>query len=212
VSWPQVIGFGAGDIRIEWTNANGAYTARVSGDATSTVINGAPISPATVDYHQKVKIYKESAQGDILLAESPDSFIYDPNIAGGSTSTARMKRSVLYFSGLRADARSLQLFLWRSGDSKPAMPISVPAAKTIAGSLIPGWFIFDWNNFAIGDYNYEFTTFDSAGNALDYAHGQLTLGRNPTVNGKFIDTVQPVFTPGAPSRTSSPVPKPTTPL
>jgi YD repeat-containing protein len=196
VSWPPVVGFGSGNIRVDWINATGTYSVTVDGNATSASVRGSIFS---TDIHQTVRVYKETAQGNILLAESPADYLYGPSGQGNPAATAHML-DVLNFTGQRSNAQSLKLYLWPAGGTKPATPVPVPIAKNINNTPIPGWFLFNWGSFgfAPGNYNYEFTTLDGAGNPLDSAQGKLSLGATPKVNSKFIDTVQPVLTPGDP--------------
>jgi len=210
---PIISGLGSGLARVEWevstgkdilsaafgtsnvydSNGNVVSTNILESETLATVINvgtthlGGSISPGG---EYKVRIIKQSdLYGDILVVE----FIGIYNDWNFPTPIDVSTPDKIQFTGLPAEADTMELWLWPSGGIKG---VSVPVYKQVAaGTPIDGWFTFDWSSYADGNYNYEYKVKDSGGVELDYIKGDLTLGANPTINSQLQEQLQPVNTP-----------------
>ena len=207
LSFPPIIGYGDGNIKIVWETINiTTVTGSISADQTTISLTG-PQSRSFFDYLGEaytLSIYKEMGQGDVLIAaksgfypetvEQWDAFI-DNKYYSYTTTEAP---SIIHFTGQPADASTLDLWLWLVGGTKPIDPISVSKVTTADGTAIDGWFLFDWTGYTAGDYQYEYKLKDIDGKQLDYVRGTLTLGDTPTVNSQEQYQIQPIVTPSTP--------------
>ncbi len=198
VSWPPIVGYGDGNIRVVWSTNTGTFTSIVGSGATSTRVVGAVVfTNALTSY--TVSVYKETPQGSLLITSTSGGYSWSGDFnTGGSFSAQSAVASVLHFTGMRSETQTLQFWLWPQSGAQPAAPVAVPRLN-INGNVVNDHFVFDWSGYASGNYNYEIRTVDTFGKELDHVRGTLTLGSNPAVASKQVHQIQPLVTPGSPT-------------
>ncbi len=184
-------GLGDGDFRLVFED-DGGYDFEMTGFRDHP--NPGDVTFPYVDYYEgsnyygdwgdtyTLRIYQQTSFGEILIAT--ESASYSPS--GGRLVSTRELTDTFTLTGVPQQARSVELWLWEDGQTKPANPVTLSRQENIAGTPIDGWFSLAREGYPAGAYQYEYKIYDGDGVELDYISGTLDLtDETLTVNTKL---------------------------
>lgn len=212
VSWPPIIGYGDGSIRVEWTSSKGVYNGYTSSTQTSVTVKAAltPNGLVGLDDTNYYRIYKQTTDGEILVDTVS---IYIPNNASAYGTTAYGQiEDKLHIKGLSPDVIVAEILLQQTDPPPPDniayLPVPMTQVTTVSGEPIKGWYTYDVSGRPAGSYDFEIKTYlppelsqgtiayDAQGEQLDYLRGSLTLGGSPAILTHEVRTTVPISSPG----------------
>ncbi|MBI2308425.1 MAG: LysM peptidoglycan-binding domain-containing protein [Rhodocyclales bacterium] len=182
VGIPDTSALGSGNLRVHVQldgaaglggGGNDAYVAANASSASvsfSESCSGSPTAARGYSY----AIYKQTANGEILIASYSGSV--PPPVWGSqstNSSTVAMSNTV-HFSGQRPDAARLILMSRPAGANSGWTVTDVPRLQR-NGSAVAGWFALDWSAWNRGNYEFQYVVLDGANNVVNSEQGQMLL-------------------------------------
>ena len=171
VTWPMVTGFGDGKIRIEWKSIDSrgvSHTATgiASTDQTSwslwgrNITQGGAYADVVTD---EVRIYKETAKGDILITQLVTSV---PNTVVSDRSSQVINS--FEFIDQPLDSQSARMWYWPESDPNNISKVDLRSytPNTLAGKPLA---------ILSGSYGYEAKIFNATGDVLNHVTGSFSV-------------------------------------
>jgi YD repeat-containing protein len=171
-------------------NYSGYYNSeRGSGgyDSTLYLLKGSWRFPDTPAMSVKIRLTKETAQGQIQLfnevvytddirsqLETDNSWIYNwesrPEFNSNAAGVGNNAK-VMYISGQPPSTSKLLLSYRPAGSTGAYTTISVPQMFNSAGAAMAGMYAFDWSTLGAGEYEFQYVALDNSGQILNQQSG-----------------------------------------
>jgi YD repeat-containing protein len=192
-------GLGGGNLRIQFTYSiynltNGAWS---SSTVTANTTDGVAIAMPTLNIGYawaadirgvSFSVYKSTAQGEVLVASgsktggpllggyTTPAYVYGgtqspPYYAYSSSSGVTLENKRLYLTGQPPATTTVYLSYRAAGSTGAYSLVGVPQMLNTAGAAMSGMFAYDWSTIAAGNYEYQYSALDAAGNLLNQQSG-----------------------------------------